>query len=412
MALLKPSPLAPACFPDLPVVPGIEIATAQTGMRYKGRPDLLAVRADKNCAAAGVFTRSGMPSAPVIWSRNALAASGGRACGIVVNAGNANAFTGADGDEAAADTARHYGNLLGVPKEHILLASTGVIGEPLDPKPILAAMPDLQFGDKDWKAAAQAIGTTDTFLKGAGRKARIDDDTVILSGIAKGSGMIQPDMATMLSFVFTNAAIKPNVLQDLLREAVDQSFNAITVDSDTSTSDTVLMLATGTDVSHQMVTRADDPRIADFREALADLTRDLAHQVVRDGEGATKFITITVEGAKSDASAKKIGFAIANSPLIKTAIAGQDPNWGRIVMAVGKSGEPADRDRLRIWLGDQLVAENGRRHPAYEEAVAAEHMKGAEISIRLALGVGDGQATVWTCDLTHGYISINADYRS
>lgn len=412
MVLLKPSPLAPAHFPDLPAVPGLVFATAWTGVRYKGRPDLLAVRADEKSMAAGVFTRSGMPSAPVIWSRNALSTTGGRACGIVVNAGNANAFTGAEGDKAAAVTAQGYSERLGVEKEKILLASTGVIGEPLDPEPILAALPDLQFGGQDWETAARAIGTTDTFPKGAGRTARIGADTVILNGIAKGSGMIQPDMATMLAFVFTNAAIASDVLQRLLQEAVDQSFNAITVDSDTSTSDTVLMLATGVGVKHGMITDVNDPEIEDFRAALADLTRDLAQQVVRDGEGATKFISIMVEGAKDRASAKRIGFAIANSPLIKTAIAGEDPNWGRIVMAVGKSGEPADQGRLRIWLGDQLVAEDGRRHPAYEEALAAKYMKGAEISIRVDLGIGEGRATVWTCDLSHGYISINADYRS
>ncbi|WP_281300509.1 MULTISPECIES: bifunctional glutamate N-acetyltransferase/amino-acid acetyltransferase ArgJ [unclassified Iodidimonas] len=412
MAVLARSPLAPDHFPDLPPVPGIAFAVAETGARYKGRVDLLAIRAEKPIPAAGVFTRSLMPSAAVDWCKSVLPDGAGHLAGILVNAGNANAFTGKAGALCNETLARAYAAHLGCTPDAIALASTGVIGEPLDPAPLLAALPGLAFNSGDWEQAARAISTTDTFPKGASARARIDGDEVVITGIAKGSGMIQPDMATMLGFICTNAAIAPDALIDLLREAVGQSFNRITVDSDTSTSDSILMLASGCGVTHSPISRADDPRLDDFRRQLKAVLIDLAHQVVRDGEGAQKFITIKVTGAENEFAAQIIGFAIANSPLIKTAIAGSDPNWGRIIMAVGKSGQKADRDRLKIWLGDQLVAEEGARHPDYSEAAAAGHMRGQNIAIHVDVAVGEGAATVWTCDLTHGYISINADYRS
>ncbi|GEQ98701.1 arginine biosynthesis bifunctional protein ArgJ [Iodidimonas gelatinilytica] len=412
MVALKRSPLAPKRFPNMLPVPGIDLATAATGLRYKGRPDFLVMRAKKAVATAGVFTRSLTPSAPVDWCKAHLHDGYGLAQAIVVNAGNANAFTGKMGANAAESVAEAAAARLGCAPGQVLLASTGVIGEPLDSRPLITALDDLSFHGSHWKSAATAISTTDTFPKGACAVAQIEGQKVVLAGIAKGSGMIQPDMATMLGFLYTNAALAPPVLKALLRDAVDHSFNRITVDSDTSTSDTVLMMATGEGAHYAPITEADDPRLEDFRAKLRILTLDLAHQIVRDGEGASKFVTVRVSGAETVDAATHVGFAIANSPLIKTALAGEDPNWGRIVMAVGKSGERADRDQLKIWIGDQLVAENGMRHPAYDEATAAAHMKGADIRLHVDLGVGKAEATVWTCDLTHGYISINADYRS
>ncbi len=412
MVKTRPSPLRPARFPDCRPVPGVAIATAATGSRYRGRDDLLCARFVAGSVAAGLFTRSRMPAAPVDWCRAALAKSGGAVRGLVVNAGNANAFTGRAGAAAAARTAARFAATLGAADETVLLASTGVIGEPLDPDPLVAAFATLDYRPDNWEAAARAIGTTDTFPKGATAIARIDDEEVVLTGIAKGSGMIRPDMATMLAFVFTNARLPAPVLATLLRRGAARSFHCITVDGDSSTSDTLLLVATGEGARHAPVADADDPRLAGFRTKLEALLVDLAQQVVRDGEGAETFVTITVSGAESDAAARRIAFAIANSPLVKTAIAGGDPNWGRIVMAVGKSGERADRDRLAIWLGDQRVTAEGARHPSYSEAAAAAHFKGRDVRIRVDVGIGSGAATVWTCDLTHGYIAINADYRS
>ena len=412
MAQHPVSPLAPQRFPRLAPVPGVRLASTAAGLRYRGRRDLLLAELAPGTAVAGVFTRSKIPSAAVDWSRAAL--KGGRARALVVNAGNANAFTGRAGAEAAAATVDVAARTIGCPRDQVFLASTGVIGEPLAHQRITRALPRLGRALKPtgWRGAAQAIGTTDTFPKGASRRTEIDGKPVGLSGIAKGSGMIAPDMATLLAFVFTDARLPGPVLQTLLVRANDRSFNAITVDGDTSTSDTVLLFATGRGARHRAVSRAGDPRLAGFKAALEHLMVDLAHQVVRDGEGATKFVEISVSGAASAAAARRIALSIANSPLVKTAIAGSDPNWGRIVMAVGKSGERADRDRLAIRIGDWPVAENGAVRPDYVETPVARYMKGAEVAIAVDVGVGRGKARIWTCDLGHGYVAINADYRS
>ena len=413
---LPRSPLAPARFPDLPPVAGVRLASAALGVRYTGRRDVSLFALDAGSAMAGVFTRSRTAAAPVLWCRHALQHGDGQGRAILVNAGNANAFTGRRGESAASAEVTATSETLNCPAESVFIASTGVIGEALPAERITSGLDalaaDLKAPDADaWHAAAQAISTTDTFPKGAARTATIDGTPVTLAGIAKGSGMIAPDMATMLAFLFTDAAIAPAALQALLQEANEDSFNAITVDGDTSTSDTVLLAATGR-AGHDAITDPLETRLNDFRAALAGLCRDLAHQIVRDGEGAQKFVTITVRGAEDKLAARRIGFAIANSPLVKTAIAGGDANWGRIVMAVGKAGEAADRDRLAIDIGGVAVARAGEAVPAYDEAPVAAHMAGTEIEIAVDVGVGDGAATVWTCDFTHGYIDINADYRS
>ncbi len=412
---LTRSPLAPERFPNLLPVAGVEFATVATNSRYKGRDDLLLVRFPDGAAAAGVFTRSKAPSAAVDWCRSALAATGGQDLrALVVNAGNANAFTGKAGKIAVDTVAAAVGDMIGASPDQVLQASTGVIGNPLDPRIITDELPRLHdaMTSTDWGKAANAIRTTDTFAKGSCRIAHIDGHAVVINGIAKGSGMIAPDMATMLAFVFTNAAIPAPILQSILAETVDRTFNCITVDSDTSTSDTLLAFATGSNIKHDVIRAVDDPRLADFKVKFEELLLELAHLVVKDGEGAEKFVTIRVSGAESDLAARKIGLAIGNSPLIKTAIAGADANWGRIVMAVGKSGEAADRDKIAITLGDQAVTRDGMVIDGYDEARATEHFKTRDIHIGVDLGIGSGQATVWTCDLTHGYISINADYRS
>ncbi|HEX7006490.1 MAG TPA: bifunctional glutamate N-acetyltransferase/amino-acid acetyltransferase ArgJ [Alphaproteobacteria bacterium] len=407
----KLSPLAPAEIPVPGPLAGVRLAATACGIRYSGRTDLCLIELAPGTTAAGVLTRSLTASAPVEWCRACL--KRGRARAIVVNSGNSNAFTGKLGRAAVRETVEAAARITGAPRHEILVASTGVIGEPLPVGKIVAALPTLRerLSDDGWSAAAQAIMTTDTFPKIATRQAEIAGTTVTLTGIAKGSGMIAPDMATMLAFAFTDAAIPAPVLQKLLVRANDRSFNAITVDGDTSTSDTLLLCATG-QVRHKKVRAATDAHLRGFRAALEELLIDLAHQVVRDGEGASKFVAITVTGAASAAAARRIGLAIANSPLVKTAIAGEDANWGRIVMAVGKAGEKADRDKLAIRIGGVRVAEAGQRVPNYDEAPVAAHMKGQEIDIAVDVGVGRGRATVWTCDLTHGYISINADYRS
>ncbi|WP_225770144.1 bifunctional glutamate N-acetyltransferase/amino-acid acetyltransferase ArgJ [Inquilinus sp. Marseille-Q2685] len=405
---LPRSPLAPERLPELAPIAGVKLAAAACGLKKTGAPDVLFVALDPGTTAAGVYTRSRCPSAPVDWCRRAL--PGGSARAVVVNAGNANAFTGQAGVKTVASTVVAAAKLVGCDWEEVFVASTGVIGQPLPEDRIARHLPDLAEAlGEDWAGAAEAIRTTDTFAKGATRTATIGGTKVTITGIAKGSGMIAPDMATMLSFVFTDAAIPAPLLQKALAAAVDQSFNAITVDGDTSTSDTLMLFATG---------KAGNPvpsgaaELADFQRALEDLTADLARQVVCDGEGAQKLITIAVKGAISDRSARRIGLAIANSPLLKTAVAGEDANWGRIVMAVGKSGEPADRDRLGIAIGGVQVARDGMVVDGYDEAPVAAHMKTRSIEIEVDIGIGRGQATVWTCDLTHGYISINADYRS
>ncbi len=403
------SPLAPECFPDLPEIGGVRFATVAAGIRYKGRDDLLLAELAPGTAVAGTLTRSLTASAPVDWCREAL--KNGRARAIVVNSGNANAFTGRLGKAAVEHTVRAAAAALGCAEREVLVSSTGVIGEPLPAEStIVQKLPGLvqALAPGAWDAAARAIMTTDTFPKGASATADIGGKTVRIAGIAKGSGMIAPDMATMLGYVFTDAAVPPDLLQKLTDQAVARSFNAITVDGDTSTSDTVLVAATGAAGNPA----PDAAMLHGFGEALEAVCRELAHQIVRDGEGATKFVEIAVSGAASDPAARRIGLAVANSPLVKTAIAGEDANWGRIVMAVGKAGEQADRDALRISIGGVEITRGGQVVPDYDEAPVARHMQGQEIRIALDVGVGRGEAVVWTCDLTHGYIDINGSYRS
>ena len=409
--ILPRSPLAPETSPELPAIGGLRLGAVRAFGRYGERADLMLMLAREGTSVAGVFTRSACASAPVEWCRRHAPA--GLVRGVLVNAGNANAFTGAAGREAVERTARAAAEAIGCLPEEVLVASTGVIGEALDPAPIEAAVEALAADavPDGWAAAAGAILTTDTFPKLAVRRAMVDGVPVTLCGIAKGSGMIAPDMATMLSFLATDAWLPAEVLQECLEEAVRPSFNAITVDGDTSTSDTVLLLATGT-ARNAAIEGADDPRLIAFREALGALAHDLAMQVVRDGEGATKLIEVRVTGAATDPSARRIARSIANSPLVKTAIAGEDANWGRVVMAVGKAGEPADRDRLSISFGGVRVAANGVRVPDYSEEAASAVVRESRVPIHVDLALGSGEATVWTCDLTHGYISINGDYRS
>jgi glutamate N-acetyltransferase/amino-acid N-acetyltransferase len=407
----KKAPLAPARFPDIPAIPGVKIAAGACGIKHKDRKDVLLATFKSGTQVAGIFTKSKTEAAPVSWSRRQ--AVSGRARALIVNAGNANAFTGQAGEKSVSRTVEKGSAVLNIPKTQIFIASTGVIGESLPDDKITKALPDLKkrLGTKNWKNAASAITTTDTFEKGAWRNARVGETVVTIGGIAKGSGMIAPDMATMLSFIFTDAKIPAPILRTMLRRGADQSFNSITVDGDTSTSDTVLLFATGA-ANHSVVRNVRDPKLREFETALEEVMKDLAHQIVRDGEGATKFVTINVIGARSAKAARKVGMAIANSPLVKTAIAGEDPNWGRVVMAVGKSGEEANRDLLKIGIGGIVVAEDGMVVSGYDEAPVAKHMRGQNIDIDVDLKVGRGTATVWTCDLTHGYISINSDYRS
>jgi glutamate N-acetyltransferase/amino-acid N-acetyltransferase len=405
------SPLAPHSYPELPEVAGVRFATAEAGIKYRNRTDVLLCAFDEGTVVAGVLTRSKCPSAAVDWCRERL--GGGKARGLLVNSGNANAFTGLKGRTSVAASAAYAAEALGCSTDEIFLASTGVIGEPLDPLKFGAVTNDMagRLGSAPWMEPAKAIMTTDTFPKLATATVEFDGVPVVISGIAKGSGMIAPDMATMLSFVFTDAPIDAAVLQGLLGPQIDKSFNSITVDSDTSTSDTCLVFATGK-AAMPPIASAGDPRAAIFGEALGDVLQELAMLTVRDGEGATKLVTVNVEGAESDRSAFRIAQSIANSPLVKTAIAGEDANWGRVVMAVGKAGEPADRDKLSIAFGEITVAENGERVAGYDEAATSAYMKNPELEIRVGLGLGTGSATVYTCDLTHGYITINGDYRS
>ena len=405
------SPLAPERFPELPAIAGVRLAARACGLRYRGRKDVALFDFAPGTSVAGVFTRSKTASAPVEWCRQALA--GGRARALLVNAGNANAFTGRAGEDSVARSIEALRGLIGCRKREVFVASTGVIGETLPDEKLIGCLDGLKadLGDEDWPGAAAAIMTTDTFPKGATRRVRIGGAEVTVSGIAKGSGMIAPDMATMLAFVFTDAKLPASVLQPLLARGNERSFNAITVDGDTSTSDTLLLFATG-QARHPRIATANDPRLRDFRAALEAVLLDLAQQVVRDGEGAQKLVAITVSGATSAKAARRIGLAIGNSPLVKTAIAGEDANWGRIVMAVGKSGERVDRDRLSIAIGGVEIAREGQAVTGYDEAPVARHMKGREVEIAVDVGLGRGRSTVWTCDLTHGYIDINADYRS
>jgi glutamate N-acetyltransferase / amino-acid N-acetyltransferase len=406
------SPLAPKSYPDLPAIAGVRFATAEAGIKYKNRTDVLLVGFEPGTTVAGVLTRSKCSSAAVDWCKANLA--GGVARGLVVNSGNANAFTGVKGQKSVELTADIAARALGCTPQEVFLASTGVIGEPLDANKFTGVLDQMavRLEEGPWMGPAKAIMTTDTFPKLSGSSVDIDGAEVRINGIAKGSGMIAPDMATMLSFVFTDMAVAAPVLQALLARHVQTSFNAITVDSDTSTSDTLLAFATGKAEGVAPLESLEDPRAEIFGEALRDVLFDLAIQVVRDGEGATKQVSIHVEGATSGQSAFRIAKSIADSPLVKTAIAGEDANWGRVVMAVGKAGEPADRDKLSIRFGDLLVAKDGERAPGYDEAATSAYMKGQDLELTVSLGLGEGAATVYTCDLTHGYITINGDYRS
>jgi glutamate N-acetyltransferase/amino-acid N-acetyltransferase len=412
--IARQSPFAPVSLPHMPAIDGVRFATAAAGIRYQSRDDLMLAVLEEGTVAAGITTRSKTCSAPVLWCREQL--KHGRARALVVNAGNANAFTGRKGHDAVRMTAEFAAQAVGGLPEEVYVASTGVIGEPLDASSFAHLLGDLARSAtaRAWEEAARAILTTDTFPKLAARRAKMGGGEVTVAGFCKGSGMIAPDMATMLCFLFTDAAIAQPVLQRLVADCADRTFNCISVDGDTSTSDTLLVFATGAAAKRgaSAIRDAADPNLEGFAEALHSLMRELALMVVKDGEGLSKFVTVEVLGAEDDRAARVIAFAIANSPILKTAIAGEDPNWGRVVMAVGKSGEAADRDRLAIWFGPHLVAREGERAPTYVEETVAQYMKNREITIRVDVGVGAGRARVWTCDLTHDYVSINADYRS
>lgn len=410
MVVVTRSPLAPARFPRMPAVPGVTIGATAAGVKHRGRLDLCVIACDPGTTLAGVYTRSATASAPVDWCRSKTP---GRIRGLVVNSGNANAFTGTQGAKDVRQTAKVAGEAIGCRSGNVLVASTGVIGEPLPIGKILGGIPRAveKAGPTKWLSAARAISTTDTFPKGSFAVTEIGGRPVTIAGIAKGSGMIQPNMATMLAFIFSDARIPPQILQALLVESADRSFHAITVDSDTSTSDSVLLASTGK-AGNAVPKSAGDRSLAAFRKALEGVMVDLAVQVVRDGEGASKLITIDVTGARSDASARRVGLCIANSPLVKTAIAGEDANWGRVVMAVGKSGEEVDPSRLQVSMGGETIAARGARVSDYDEGVLNGHLRGSEIAIGVDLGVGRGHSRVWTCDLTHDYIRINAEYRT
>jgi glutamate N-acetyltransferase/amino-acid N-acetyltransferase len=408
------SPLAPTDVPDMPVISGVKLATAAAGIRYRDRPDVLLAVMDKGTAVAGVFTRSKCPSAPVEWCRAKLGR--GRARALVVNSGNANAFTGRTGRQATVLTADIAAKAVGCSVGEVFLASTGVIGEPLDATKFNGVLGDLaqRATPGEWMDAARAIMTTDTFAKVATSAVKLGRATVTINGMAKGAGMIAPDMATMLAFMFTDAPITAGALQSLLKNGVEDTFNAVTIDGDTSTSDTLLAFATGAAAENgaPKISRASDPRLKAFAAAFRAVLGNLAEQVARDGEGARKLVEINVEGATTKASARKIAMSVANSPLVKTAIAGEDANWGRVVMAVGKAGEPANRDKLSIAFNGIRVASRGARDPSYDEAQVSSAMKNPKIQIRIALGLGKGRDRVLTCDLTKEYVAINGDYRS
>ncbi len=414
MAKLPVSPLAPPRgFPDLPVVKGVRYATVNTGVKYTDRPDVMLADLTPGTTIAGVFTKSATRSAAVLDCQSKIKGNSAEGAAILVNSGNANAFTGSKGQASVAALTSAVASQLGIDQQRVFTASTGVIGEVLPHSKIIVKLAELgaNLSADNARSAANAIMTTDTYAKGSGKTLTIDNTAINIAGFAKGSGMIAPDMATMLAYVFTDAKISQPLLQDMLSRAARGTFNSITVDSDTSTSDTLMLMATG---AAQMaeISEPDSAQGLAFYDAICEIFRDLAHQVVRDGEGATKFVTVRISGADSDSDARCAAFAIANSPLVKTAIAGEDPNWGRVVMAVGKSGAKADRDQLSIRFGDILVAENGWGAPGYSEKQGLAYMKNSELVIKVDLGVGSSSTTVWTCDLTHGYIDINADYRS
>jgi glutamate N-acetyltransferase/amino-acid N-acetyltransferase len=408
------SPLAPTDVPEMPAIAGVKLATAAAGIRYQGRTDVLLAVLDKGTAVAGVFTQSKCASAPVDWCRAKL--SRGTARALVVNSGNANAFTGKSGRQATAMTAAVAAKAVGCSPNEVFLASTGVIGEPLDATKFDGVLASLAESAEpgEWISAAKAIMTTDTFPKVATKSVKLGKTKVTINGMAKGSGMIAPDMATMLSFVFTDAPLSAGALQSLLKSGVEDTFNAITVDGDTSTSDTLLAFATGSAAKNgaPKISRASDPRLKAFSKAFREVLADLSEQVARDGEGARKLVEILIEGAVSKKSARKIAMSVANSPLVKTAIAGEDANWGRVVMAVGKAGEPANRDKLSISFNGIRVAKSGARDPSYDEAEVSTAMKQPKITIKISLGLGKGRDRVLTCDLTKEYVAINGDYRS
>jgi glutamate N-acetyltransferase/amino-acid N-acetyltransferase len=408
------SPLAPARVPDLPTIDGVKLATAAAGIKYANRTDVLMALLEPGTTAAGVLTRSKCPSAPVDWCRTRL--KSGKARALIVNSGNANAFTGKSGRAATELTAKLAAGAIGCRENEVLLASTGVIGEPLQANKFTGVMDELVHNVRAdvWLSAAKAIMTTDTFAKVATASAKLGKATVTINGIAKGAGMIAPDMATMLAFAFTDAPLTASALRGLLKENVADTFNAVTVDGDTSTSDTLLVFATGTAAARgaPRIARAGDPRLRAFAKAFHGVLASLSEQIARDGEGARKLVEVIVEGAVSKPSARKIARSIANSPLVKTAIAGEDANWGRVVMAVGKAGEPADRDKLAIWFGGIRVAHRGARDPGYDEAAVSAVMKRPEITLKVALGLGKGRDRMLTCDLTKEYVAINGDYRS
>jgi len=408
------SPLAPTHVPDMPEIAGVKLATAAAGIRYRDRTDVLLAVMDKGTSVAGVFTKSKCPSAPVEWCRANLSRGQGRA--MVVNSGNANAFTGKSGKQSTALTASIAAKAVACSPNEIFIASTGVIGEPLDATKFNGVLDTLakQAAPGDWMAAARAIMTTDTFPKLATATVKLGKTQVTINGIAKGAGMIAPDMATMLAFIFTDAPITASALQSLLKNSVGDTFNAITVDSDTSTSDSLLAFATGAAAANgaPKISRATDPRLKAFAKAFQLILADLAEQIARDGEGARKLVEVLVEGAVSKTSARKIAMSIANSPLVKTAVAGEDANWGRVVMAVGKAGEPADRDKLTISFNGIRVAHRGARDASYDEEKVSAAMKNPKIQIKVALGMGKGRDRVLTCDLTKEYVEINGDYRS
>lgn len=409
----KISPLAPASFPELPVISGARFASARAGVRYKDRTDVMLAQLAPGTVIAGTFTRSATRAASVADAQAKIAQSSPEGAAILVNSGNANAFTGARGAQSVTALCGALARKLGLPENRIFTASTGVIGEPLPHERIEQALDGLidTLCETHLPDAARAIMTTDTFPKGAQASVGLPQGEIKIAGIAKGSGMIAPDMATMLVYIFTDAKITQTALQTLVSRLTAGSFNSITVDSDTSTSDMLLIAATGK-ADADIITDPDSPEGKSFSTALEEVMLDLAHQVVRDGEGATKFIEVVVTGARSDDDARKIALSIANSPLVKTAAAGEDPNWGRIVMAVGKSGAEADRDRLSIRFGPHLVAVNGERAPSYEETIGAEYMKNSDLVFGVDLRLGVGAAKIWTCDLTARYVEINADYRS
>lgn len=407
------SPLAPALFPVLPAIAGVRAAIGEAGLYKRPRPDLALFECAPGTKAAGVFTTNAVGSAPTDWCKTTLKAGKGRVRGLLVNAGCANSFTGAAGDAAARRAIAAAGDAIGAEAGAVLAASTGVIGVLLDDGKVRAALPDMaaRLAAPDWEAMARAIMTTDTFPKGAGAKTKIDRTPVAIAGIAKGSGMIAPNMATMLAFVFTDAAIAAPVLKKMLRQECEGSFNSITVDGDRSTNDCVLLFATG-QASHDPIKSIEDPRLEPFRKALRGVLVDLAMQIVRDGEGARKLVKVTVKGAASDASAKIIARTICESPLVKTAIAGEDANWGRIVMAVGRADQPIVRDKIAVSFGPHRAAKNGTIAADYDEAKMSAYMRGDDLAILVDVGVGDGKATMHTCDLTKRYVEINGDYRS